>query len=130
MFCKLHVVMADDHYNLTLVVKSASLIEVDADGVLEDLLPKVITNLKTRKRKFCTFLFSFSSNADESISWRPGGLDYNFFLTMGFLEVLSCGCILQFVNFVRSSKDHFDVVSFCSRMGFHASLEMWILADR
>ncbi len=66
MFCNLHVVMADDHYNLTLVVKSPRLIEVDADGVLEDLLPKVITNLKTRKRKFCTFLFSLSSNADES----------------------------------------------------------------
>ncbi len=66
MFCNLHVVMVDDHYNLTLVVKSPRLIEVDADGVLEDLLPKVITNLKTRKRKFCTLLFSFSSNADES----------------------------------------------------------------
>jgi hypothetical protein len=33
---------------------------------------------------------------------------------MGFLEVLSCGCILQFVKFVGSSKDHFDVVAFCS----------------
>lgn len=66
MFCNLHVVMADDHYNLTLVVKSPRLIEVDAAGVLEDLLPKVINNLKTRKRKFCTFLFSFSSSADES----------------------------------------------------------------
>ncbi len=49
-----------------LVVKSPRLIEVDANGVLEGLLPKVITNVKTRKRKFYTFLFSFSSNADES----------------------------------------------------------------
>jgi hypothetical protein len=50
MFCNLHVVMANDHYNLTLVVKSPRLIEVDVDGVLENLLPKVITNLTTRKR--------------------------------------------------------------------------------
>ncbi len=59
------------------------------------------------------------------------GLGLQFFLgcTMGFLEVLSCGCILQFVNFVGSSKDHFDVVAFCSVVGFHASLEMWILAN-
>jgi hypothetical protein len=47
---------------------------------------------------------------------------------MGFLEVLSCGCILQFVNFVGSSKDQFDVVALCSIVGFHVSLEMWILA--
>ncbi len=57
------------------------------------------------------------------------GLGLQFFLTMGFLEVLSCGCVLQFVNFAGSSKDHFDVVAFCSIVGFHASLEMWILAD-